>query len=172
MIIHINITSDTTDCKTPKQDDANDCTQTGLNKQHTKHDLKLALRPYRRANLEAMIPEKRAEMYRDETTNCKTWLLYEQYAAFTGLGLTWKPPSSLASYTLLKNLYWKASMEVTPPTQTAATVRNVYSKSTLFRTTDWMHERRSANMYTTTLIHRYNRCYHKGPGCSADSVPR
>lgn len=148
--------------------------QTGLNKQHTKRDLGLALRPYRRANLEAMIPEKRAEMYKDETTNCRTWLLYEQYAAFTGLGLTWKPPSSLASYTPLKNLYWKASMEVTPPTQTAATVRKCLIQKHTFCTTDWMqlHERRSANMYTTTLLHHSSRCYHKGPGCSADSVPR
>ena len=111
------------------------------------------MRPYTRANLEAMIPEKRAEIYRDDTTSCKTWLLYEQYAAFTGLGLTWKPPSSLASYTLLKNLYWKASMEVTPPTQTAATVSKCLIQRHTFWTTDCvqLYNRRSANVYTVML---------------------
>jgi len=121
------------------------------------------LRPYRRANLEAMIPEKRAEMYRDDTTSCRTWLLYEQYAAFTGLGLTWKPPSSLASYTLLKNLYWKASMEVTPPTQTAAIVRKCLNSEAHFRTTDASGCTTGAlqNICTAKLVQHYRSAIAK-----------
>ena len=59
-------------------------------------------RPYNRANLEATSPENRAEMYNEDTTSCRTWSLYLQYAAFTGSD-TLYPPSASATYTPGKN---------------------------------------------------------------------